>query len=428
MTSQSLRNRRTILWSMRPKTDLFSIGCGLARRLRVVGLTGLALAVLASATGADESPGRARLETGSAQSSTKAGAQSKSAKAKVAREKKPPEYWQSLATPKSPVPALPASRSRFLTEDEPIAELLPAPVELTKNAVNSESPGLMSSTRQQPAETESARTSDSQDLARPMLDWESDVSSRMGSLAAEESADTPPTSVGAWWSARTQGMLDSCRQVRHSNGEGAAGGLRQTARNFIDNHTLPEEVDLDQDVYDSKRIALAAPMIDRTNDQENSDVPAAPGGQSRLKTDIRSIQPTLGYALKNIKSNQLPDDFDTKLDNGEYVARATSPTVLQWAPTNFYHYPLYFEDPSLERYGHTYHPLVQPFASTGRFATQLVGLPYQMTLHPVASREYALGYYRPGECAPKKHYQIPFNEEATLMEVAVIAGLILVVP
>ena len=102
--------------------------------------------------------------------------------------------------------------------------------------------------------------------------------------------------------------------------------------------------------------------------------------------------------------------------------------MLQWAPTNFYHYPLYFEDPSLERYGHTYHPLIQPFASTGRFATQLVGLPYQMTLHPIASREYALGYYRPGECAPKKHYQIPFNEEATLMQVAIIAGLIIVIP
>ena len=59
---------------------------------------------------------------------------------------------------------------------------------------------------------------------------------------------------------------------------------------------------------------------------------------------------------------------------------------------------------------------------------QLVGLPYQMTLHPIASREYALGYYRPGECAPKKHYQIPFNEEATLMQVAIIAGLIIVIP
>jgi len=261
-----------------------------------------------------------------------------------------------------------------------------------------------------------------------MVDWKSDYSARMDSVVAEKSVDATQGSVGEWWSDRTQGLLDSCRQVGHSSAGTQAGGLRQAARNFIANHTLPDEVDFDQDVYDSRPVAVSAPVIHQAGAQETSTDSAGAATQSRLKTDIRSIQPTLGYALKNIKSNQLPDDFDTKLDNGEYVARATSPTVLQWAPTNFYHYPLYFEDPSLERYGHTYHPLIQPFASTGRFATQLVGLPYQMTLHPIASREYALGHYRPGECAPKKHYQIPFNEEATLMQVAIIAGLIIVIP
>ena len=197
---------------------------------------------------------------------------------------------------------------------------------------------------------------------------------------------------------------------------------------MVDRVTLPDEPVPEVDFYDSSPIAVSASVVQQTAGQQQplDGQEAAP--TSRLKTDIRTIRPTLNYALKNIDRDQLPEDFDSRVDNGAYEARQSSPTVYQWAPTNFYHYPLYFEDPSLERYGHTYHPLVQPFASTGRFATQLVGLPYQMALHPVNSKQYALGYYRPGEWAPKKLYQIPFNEEATLMEVAVIAGLILIIP
>lgn len=225
---------------------------------------------------------------------------------------------------------------------------------------------------------------------------------------------------GEWWHEHSQNYVDNNRHVVDAS--------RNSAREFMIEHTLPEYTVPEVDFYDSNPIALSSPS---TQQQIPEEVPEESGeltGTSRLKTDIRTIKPTLSYALKGIDRNQLPDDFDERIDNGEYVARQTSPTVLQWAPTNLWHYPLYFEDPSLERYGHSYHPLVQPFASTGRFATQLVGLPYQMTLHPVHSKEYALGYYRPGECAPKKFYQIPFNEEATMMQVATIAGLILIFP
>ncbi|MGE5195360.1 MAG: hypothetical protein ACM3U2_22935 [Deltaproteobacteria bacterium] len=93
-----------------------------------------------------------------------------------------------------------------------------------------------------------------------------------------------------------------------------------------------------------------------------------------------------------------------------------------WEPTNMYHYPIYFEDVPLERYGHTRHYLIQPFFSGAKFAVQLLGLPYQMTLDPVCSRQYSLGYYRPGECAPYKYYQIPLNAEAALVEAGVITG------
>jgi hypothetical protein len=93
-----------------------------------------------------------------------------------------------------------------------------------------------------------------------------------------------------------------------------------------------------------------------------------------------------------------------------------------WEPTNLYHHPIYFEDVPLERYGHTRHYLIQPVFSGAKFAVQLLGLPYQMTLYPCCSRQYSLGYYRPGECAPYKYYQIPLNACAALVEAGFVTG------
>ncbi|MFG0334522.1 MAG: hypothetical protein ACF8TS_14290, partial [Maioricimonas sp. JB049] len=96
-----------------------------------------------------------------------------------------------------------------------------------------------------------------------------------------------------------------------------------------------------------------------------------------------------------------------------------------WAATNLSHNPLYFEDPTLERYGHVFIcEAVQPFVSVGRFGVQVAGLPYQMALHPPHSEEYVLGWYRPGDWAPKKIYQVPLNAKAAAVTAATYTGLI----
>ena len=105
-----------------------------------------------------------------------------------------------------------------------------------------------------------------------------------------------------------------------------------------------------------------------------------------------------------------------------FIPRNFAHMYYSWEPTNMYHNPIYFEDVPLERYGHTRHYLIQPVFSGTKFALQLIGLPYQMTLYPFCSRQYSLGYYRPGECAPYKYYQIPLNAEAALVEAGVITG------
>ncbi len=99
----------------------------------------------------------------------------------------------------------------------------------------------------------------------------------------------------------------------------------------------------------------------------------------------------------------------------------------RWAASNITYNPLYFQDVSLERYGHN-HGVFQPVVSVAKFGTQVIGLPYQMALDPPCSCETPLGYYRPGDCAPKLHYQIPLNARAALVQAAAVSGVALILP
>jgi hypothetical protein len=51
-----------------------------------------------------------------------------------------------------------------------------------------------------------------------------------------------------------------------------------------------------------------------------------------------------------------------------------------------------------------------------------------MTIDPIYKKRYSLGYYRPGEYAPKKLYQIPLNLDAAIVEAGVVTGLFFLIP
>lgn len=123
---------------------------------------------------------------------------------------------------------------------------------------------------------------------------------------------------------------------------------------------------------------------------------------------------------------ECPAEF--RLSEAAYSPRLMTDCLYQWRASDMYHNPLYFEDPALERYGHVHWECVQPFVSVAKFSTQLAGLPYQMTIDPVCKKMYPLGYYRPGECAPKKYYRIPWNTHAALAEAGVWTGLFFIFP
>lgn len=121
-------------------------------------------------------------------------------------------------------------------------------------------------------------------------------------------------------------------------------------------------------------------------------------------------------------------EYEVAFGTKTFQPREFPDTMYAWEASNYYNYPLYFEDAVLERYGHSYHPLVQPFVSVAKFGGQLVFLPYQMTIDPVDRPMYALGWYRPGDCAPKLRYQPPLNAKAAAVEAGVWTGLFFLVP
>lgn len=121
-------------------------------------------------------------------------------------------------------------------------------------------------------------------------------------------------------------------------------------------------------------------------------------------------------------------EFDYLIKSSTFTERCFPQVSMAWEACNIYYHPLYFADPALERYGHAHHPLIQPFASIGRAGVQAAFLPYQMVIDPPCKKEYPLGYYRPGDCAPKLHYQVPLNAEAAVVQAGFVTGLYFIIP
>lgn len=114
-------------------------------------------------------------------------------------------------------------------------------------------------------------------------------------------------------------------------------------------------------------------------------------------------------------------------DDEYFPAREFSGTNFTWTASNLCHNPLYFEQPGLERYGHTIGPL-QPVLSGAQFLATIPYLPMLMAIDPPNECQYALGYYRPGSCAPRKWSPIPYSMRGAIVEGGVATALVFLIP
>ena len=131
----------------------------------------------------------------------------------------------------------------------------------------------------------------------------------------------------------------------------------------------------------------------------------ARSGKPARKT-VNTAQPDdLGY-----RRGRLGFPFECSIDDGTWHAgRCWEQTTYLWKASALCHKPLFFEDEQLERYGHSYTPCFQPIISGAHFFTRLPILPYCMGVEPPCECIYALGHYRPGNCAPYMCNPIPLS-------------------
>jgi hypothetical protein len=122
---------------------------------------------------------------------------------------------------------------------------------------------------------------------------------------------------------------------------------------------------------------------------------------------------TVGYSVGTVSGNQ---------------PRAKVITPFSWQATDFFHWPLYFDDQPLERYGQTKHPMLQPAVSGAKFFLTLPILPYKMGVDRPHDCISTLGHQPPGSCVPCIKQTIPLEADAAFFEAAAAVGLVLLLP
>jgi hypothetical protein len=119
---------------------------------------------------------------------------------------------------------------------------------------------------------------------------------------------------------------------------------------------------------------------------------------------------------------------ECSLADEKYQPRNWLASTFTWKASALCHKPLYFEEVALERYGHSVGPIKQPFVSGAHFFGSLAALPFQMGIHPPNECQYALGYYRPGSCAPWLVPPVPISLRGALAGAGAWVGGIYIIP
>ena len=112
----------------------------------------------------------------------------------------------------------------------------------------------------------------------------------------------------------------------------------------------------------------------------------------------------------------------------EYYPRNWPQTCIQYNASNLCTTAAYFEDPAVERYGHSWGPFMQPVMSAAHFYGSVLFLPYKMGLTPPCECVYTIGYYRPGSCAPYMIDPVPLSIRAGIAQAGTVVGLAYLIP
>jgi len=234
----------------------------------------------------------------------------------------------------------------------------------------------------------------------------------------------PPTSPAAGVSAAAEGDSSHPDERAHASGESRIDSFIPRQPHYSPPTLRPElqrEVDRIARLQEEelRRGAISPPQPAQPPDSTTSAL--------RMQTQQDISRAPSPAEARPIKAIPVPEDWVP------LPPRDWTPQRKYWAAAATCHLPLYFQDPVLERYGHsveqfvgpfgrylTYpvddptqstqrNQILQPFASAGLFGLQIIAWPYNLIMDPPWEAQYDLGYYRPGDQIPTDTYWLPLH-------------------
>jgi hypothetical protein len=199
----------------------------------------------------------------------------------------------------------------------------------------------------------------------------------------------------------------------------------------------PSAASLHEDEADETVIPVVAAAGDESSDKASKN-----GGKAR-KSPCEEESKECREALTRLRDDALSDialdirvggrpgsDYpcECRLEGETFEPRRFATTMMTWKAAGYCHKPLYFEDWSLERYGHSHGPLADPFFSAAHFFVTLPVLPYKMGVELPWECVYPLGYYRPGSCAPWTVPAVPMSCRGFAVQAATVTGIVFALP
>jgi hypothetical protein len=148
---------------------------------------------------------------------------------------------------------------------------------------------------------------------------------------------------------------------------------------------------------------------------------AAPGEPERCPSP-RDLKP-IKQITNRIAAEPGLFPQECALSDYPFQPRNFKGVTFTWKASALCHKPLYFEQPKLERYGHTFGPVLTPIVSMGHFFVSVPLLPYNMGVEPPWECVYPLGWYRPGNCAPYTLGPVPLSLRGAAVQGFVTTGL-----
>ena len=165
------------------------------------------------------------------------------------------------------------------------------------------------------------------------------------------------------------------------------------------------------------------------NELSTMPIPGRSGERISECPDPREIGIPMDQVTVTIDINIDWDKMDPcSINVDDFRPRTWQQTCVQRNASNLCTSAAYFEHVSVERYGHSWGPLMQPFVSAAHFYGSVVFLPYKMGLTPPCECVYTLGYYRPGSCVPFMIDPIPLSLRAGVAQAGAVVGVAHLIP